>query len=151
VADIRRQLITDAVVARVAALGSWLTVYRAEIRNPDGSTHLATLPNDDRVSSYVVAYPYAGSPTGERDLGDTLVDLDYGIQLTCVAGYAADCEYLVDQVHPQMYLWTPTVTGLVFGRFRPPPGFDPGPVRRDPDVTPPRFSVPLQYRIPVTT
>lgn len=141
----RQQLVTDAVDARLASLSPTVDVFRGEVTaSPD------ILPNG-RVKSYVVYYPFGPSDGPDANVGDTVTDLTYTCQITCVAGFEADCEYLVDQVAGLMNRWTPTVAGLVFGRFRPPPGYDPGPVRRDDTVKPVRFWVPLQYRITATT
>jgi len=147
VPSLRAQLITDSVQARAQTL-SGVTVYRSEVEdNPP------RLSGDDRVAPYLVLYPFPGNPGPAGDLGDTAVDLDYTFQATCVAGYSRDCEHLVDLVHPLYFCWTPTVTGLgpsQIGTFKPPPGYDPGPVRIDRTISPPRFSVPLQYRLTAT-
>jgi hypothetical protein len=147
VPEVTRRLITDAVLARLQTL-TGVAVYRGEV--VDHPPALANDP-DGRVGPYVILYPFGGTPGPEVDLGDTTVDLVYSCQVTCAAGYSTDCEYLTDRVHPLLFRWAPTVTGLVCGPLRPPPGFDPGPVRRDDQPLPPRFYVPLQFRSIVTT
>lgn len=136
---LRRKLITDAVVTQAKTLPN-VQVFRGEIDDP-----VATLPNSSRVNRYIVIYPFGGDPGPDRELSDTAIDLDYGFQATVVAGYATDAEYLIDQTYALFYRWIPAVTGLVFGSFRPPTGYDPGPMRRDDDVQPPRFWSPLQF------
>jgi hypothetical protein len=143
VPSIRSQLITDAVFARLKTVVG-LNVYRSEV--DDQPPQISS--DDPRVAPYVVLYPFPGNPGG--DLADASVDLDYTCQVTCAAGYSADCEHLVDVVHPLLYTWTPAVAGVVLGYFKPPLGYDPGPVRIDRTIAPPRFSVPLQFRLIAT-
>lgn len=144
VASPRQQLVTDAVIARLATTG--FIVYRAEV-----ATTVPVQPATGRIAPYLVAYPFGKAGGPDPDLGDSTNDLTYTVQVTCVAGFSADTEYVVDQVNGILNRWTPTVTGMVCGTLRPPPGYDPGPVRPDYTVTPPRFWVPLQYRTTVTT
>lgn len=141
---VQRRLITDAVLARLSGQ-SW-KLYDGEV--PSNVPLIGG--TGGRIQSYVVAYPFGGRPGPDAELSDTAADLEYTIQLDCAAAYREDTEYLVDQVNLLMYRWTPTVSGLVFGSFRPPLGYDPGPVRRNGQAKPPRFWVPLQYRINVT-
>lgn len=140
----RQQLITDAVIARLGGLG--FTVYRAEV-----TSSVPVLSTTGRIAPYLVAYPFGKAAGPDGNLGDSTDDLTYTVQVQCVAGFAADCEYVVDQVDGRLNRWTPSVTGYACGTFRPPVGYDPGPVRRDETVTPVRFWVPLQYRTTVTT
>jgi hypothetical protein len=143
---IRGQKISDAVEARLNTL-TGVTVYRSEV-----ATTPPTVANSGgRVAPYVVLYPAATTPTDDLDLADTTSDCSYAMQLTCVAGYSPDCEYLVDRVQALIFRWAPTVAGVAFASFRPPVGYQSGPVRRDQDVSPPRFWVPLQFVIPATT
>lgn len=142
----RQQLISDAVNDRLLTLAPSIDVFRGEL-----TTSPVIVPETGRVAPYLVHYPFGRADGPDPNVGDIVTDLTYTNQITCVAGFEADCEYVVDQVDGLMNRWTPTVTGLVFGRFRPPPGYDPGPVRRDDTVKPVRFWVPLQYRVTATT
>lgn len=136
------RLITGAVMTRLAGF----TVYRGEV-----DPHPPTLPDSGRTAPYVVVWPFGAKDGPDTNLGDTVTDLIYTGQLTCAGGFVEDCEYLAGQVDALMNRWIPALAGVVFGAFRPPPGFDPGPVQRDPDVLPPRFFVPLQYQVTATT
>jgi hypothetical protein len=141
---IRAQLITDVVLTQLRTL-TGVAVYRSEVEdNPP------RLPDSDRVGPYAVLYPFPGNPGPGGDLAGTADDLDYTFQVTCAAGFSADCEALVDRVTHLLFRWTPTVAGIVLGQLLPPPGYDPGPVRIDRTIAPPRFSVPLQYRLIAT-
>lgn len=142
----RLQLVSDAVETRLRTLSPALTVGRGEL-----STSPPIMPENGRVAPYAVLYPFGPADGPNLDLGDTAADLTYTCQINVAAGFETDCEYWIDQVVGLMNRWTPAVSGLVFGRFRPPTGYEPGAVRRDDTVTPPRFWLPLQYRIPVTT
>lgn len=142
----RVQLISDAVDDRLKTLAPSIDVYRGEI-----TTSPPIVPETGRIAPYLVYYPFGPVDGPDPNVGDTITDLTYTVQVTCVAGFEADCEFVVDQVSGLMNRWTPTVAGMTFGRFRPPPGYDPGPIQRDDTVKPPRFFLPLQYRITATT
>lgn len=142
--SIRSLLITSAIEARLDTL-TGVAVYRSEV---DSTPPL--LPNSDRVAPYVVLYPFPGKPGPGGDLAGASDDLEFTCQVSCAAGYSRDCEQLVDRTYALLYRWTPTVAGIVLGQLIPPPGYDPGPVRTDRTITPPRFSVPLQYRLIAT-
>lgn len=141
---IRSQLVTDAIDARLRTLAG-VTVYRGEV--PDQPPRY---PDSDRVAPYVVHYPFPGNPGPGGDLAGSSDDLGYTTQVTCAAGFMEDCERLVDRVHQLLFHWSPTVANLVLGWLDPPPGFSPGPIRVDRSITPPRSSLPLQYRCVAT-
>lgn len=150
--QIRRKVLGDLVDARLKLL-SGLTVYRGEIPDrPPVLMNGATPDPSGRVARHVVWFAGAGSPAVEADVADTNVELDWTFTTICVAGYLDDCLHLVDIVHNQLYRWTPVLAGHAFGRVKPPPGFDPGSVRRiDRAGVPPRFELPLLWRLPLTT
>lgn len=137
-------MLTDAVYTRLKLL-SGITWYRSEVVDQPPQ-----LPDSDRVAPYGVLYPFPGKPGPGGDLAGASDDLDYTCQITVAAGFSADCEFTVDRVHSWMFRWTPTISGIVMGWFDLPPGYDPGPVRIDRTLPPPRFSVPLQYRLTAT-
>lgn len=141
---IRSQLITDVVFARLQTITS-SHHYRDEV--PDNPP---VLPDSGRVDKYDVLYPFPAHPGPGGDLGNQSDDLDYTCQITCAAGFGPDCEWLADKVHQLFFMWAPSVAGIVLGQFQPPPGYDPGPIRIDRSISPPRFSVPLQYRLTAT-
>lgn len=141
---IRAQLLTDVVFAQLGTL-TGITWYRSEV--PDQPPRE---PDSDRVAPYGVLYPFPGHPGPGGDLAGQSDDLDYTFQVTVAAGFSADCERAVDRTHQLLFRWTPTIAGIVLGQLVPPPGYDPGPVRIDRTISPPRFSVPLQYRLTAT-
>lgn len=141
---IRSQIITDAIVQRLNTIPG-VKIYRVEVEDQP-----PRMVDSDRVAPYAVLYPFPGNPGPGGDLGNTSDDLDYTCQITVAAGFATDCEAAVDKVHQKMYLFTPTIAGVVLGQLIPPPGYDPGPIRIDRTITPPRSSLPLQYRCVVT-
>jgi hypothetical protein len=138
-------MLTTVVDDRLKTL-TGVTVYRGEV--PDQPPKLED--GSGRVAPYVVHYPFPGKPGPGGDLAGESDDLEYTTQVSCAAGYVQDCEYLVDRVHQLMFRWTPSVAGVVLGQFVPPPGYDPGPVRVDRTISPPRSSLPLQYRLVAT-
>jgi hypothetical protein len=144
---IRRKVLGDLFEARMKLL-TGVTIYRGEI-----PTDPPAIPDDPsgRVAPYVVIFGSAGSPDIDPDLGDENDDLLWTAHLICSAGWEADAQQLIDRIHSHIYRWSPTTTGGVsFGRLRPPPGYDPGPVRCNETVKPPRFWSPLQYQLPLT-
>jgi len=133
----------DAVVAAVTArLTSQLTgVLRYDLEAVD----VPLIPGSgSRVQPYYVLTPFPGGPSGEDDLADTLVDIEFSCQITCVAAEVGDLMSLVTRVDAAMLRWSATIPGLGCGRFRPPPGYQP-PTLLDRTVTPHRPYVPLQY------
>lgn len=150
---ISRKQLADLVEKRLRDNLTNATVYRGEV--PDKPPVIQTAGKDDpsgRIAPYVVLYTGAGNPTVEADLGRGGVELDWSFQTNCVAGYDADCGRLVDRVTDLLFRWVPQLDGHAFGLIEPPPGFDPGPIRRQ-DLTgiPPRFFAPLQWRLSITT
>lgn len=141
---IRSQLITDQVEAKLNEING-LTVYRSEVEDQP-----PRYPDSDRVAPYAVLYPFPGKPGPGGDLAGVSDDLDYGCQVTVAAGFVRDCEAAVDAVHQKLYRLSLTVAGVVFGQLIPPPGYDPGPIRVDRSISPPRSSLPLQYRCVAT-
>lgn len=150
---IRRKVLGDLAEARLAGVAGSPTIYRGEI--PDQPPVLMNGPTPDpsgRVAKHVVLFGGGGNPIVEADVADCNTELDWMFTTICVAGYEADCLDLVDDVSVQLYRWTPALTDHVFGRVAPPPGFDPGsPRRMDRKGLPPRFELPLLWRLYVTT
>lgn len=99
---------------------------------------------DGRVASYAVLYyspgrRYASAMDGRQ------VSLDGTFQVTCVGGNPTRALWCVDQVITQLAGAAVTVDGAP-RRIRVVED-DPGTVRRDDDVTPPRHYVPLRFRL----
>lgn len=139
VADPRQKLITDAVKARAQTLAS-CQVFVGEVDAP-----IATLANSDRAGRYVVIYPFGATDGPDINLAEAGGDIGYGFQVNCAAGFPSDAEFLVDQVRGLFNRWTPTVSGMVVGMFRPPVGYQPGPLRINEAVQPARFWMPMQF------
>lgn len=125
-----------------------VSVYRGEV--PKGEPPL--LPDDSgRIGPYVVLFDGVGTPDIEPDLAGQNVDLRWSSQMIVGAGWQADCSATVDRICDLVYRWSPSIPGLAAGRTEPPPGYDPGPLRRNDSVSPPRWWTPLQWRLDVTT
>lgn len=143
--DLNRSLLTQAVKARLVARVGGVTadtVYEGEADD---------VPVDDGYADkYLCLYPSAGVPSPEDDLAAQSIDLDWGIQITCAAGFQVWVEELITDVHAAMFRWSPTVGVLVCGMFAPPLGFNPGSIMWDRDYAPHRPFVPLQYTTRVT-
>ncbi len=143
---ISRHELTVAVFDRLDTLAN-LTVFKAEVPSKPPVIDDAS----GRVGPYAVVYPTGGTPNSDVDLGDSNDDLDWGVQVTVAAGYLEDLMYTVDQVDGLLFRWSPTLAGAHVGRLHPPLGFNSGPARRDEDVSPPRFWLPLLYQLTATT
>lgn len=152
VVPIRRKVLGDLVDTRLQDLAG-VIIYRGEI--PDIPPVIQTPSGPDpsgRVAKHVVFFGGAGDPTVEADVADYNTELAWSFTTICVAGYHDDCLDLVDDTTALLHRWTPLLEDHVFGRVKPPPGFDPGSPRRiDRKGLPPRFELPLLWQLPVTT
>lgn len=150
---IRRKTLGDLFETQLGTVAG-VTVFRGEV--PAKPPLIQTAGQDDpsgRIAPYVAFFPSAGRAgiDDEFDLANVHEDLVWTVQLLCAAGYAADLDALIDRVWAAIFRWTPVSDGLAFGAMEPPPGYDPGPMRRNDNVTPPRFWTPMQFQLPVTT
>lgn len=150
---ISRKQLADLVELRLRNGLTNASVYRGEV--PNKPPVIQTAGADDpsgRVAPYVVLFTGAGNPIIEASLDGSGRELDWSCQTNCVAGYDEDCGRVVDRVHDLLFHWSPTIDGHAVGWFEPPPGFDPGPVRPQhfPGL-PPRFFLPMQWRLSATT
>lgn len=146
------------VIARLPLITAVETRLGAQLPTTDPPTtgHLSepvdvpTLDTDGHVQRYWVLHPFGGSPSLERDLAEAGVDLLWTFQVTVAAGFARDVYALATRIDEALYRWSPSVSGYVCGLLRPPPGFEPGPARKDTSVKPHRFWLPLQYQTTIT-
>lgn len=145
-----RRLLGRAVYDRLA--GDWLAVYFGEVADEVPVLSKDGEPDPSgRVVAYAVVHPTAGNPNDDTDLGDSSIDLDWGVQVTVAAGFTDDALAAVDFVHTRLHRWRPAdLDGFHTDGLVPPPGYDPGPLRRDRDTTPHRLWLPLQYRLTAT-
>lgn len=150
---ISRKVLGDLLDARLKTL-TGVTVYRGEVPGKPPVIQTNGTPDPSgRTAPYVVFFSSPGTPgvDDEIDVADLHEDLLWSVQLICSAGYEADLDYLVDRVWGVLYRWSPEVDGLECGPMKPPPGYDPGPARRNDNVTPPRHWTPMQFQLPITT
>lgn len=121
---------------------------------PDGTVETVPAIAGDRlqrVQRYVVITPFGGNETAEQALDSSRqVDVDWGFQVTCAAGFPRDALAVAGLVDATFYLWRLDVEGLQSGRLRPPEGYSPGPEQVDTDVSPHRFWLPMQYGTTIT-
>ena len=149
---IRRKVLGDLAHDRLTSLAG-VVIFRGEI--PDIPPVIQTPGGPDpsgRVAKHLVFFGGAGDPVIEADVADCNTELAWSFTTICVAGYEADCLDLVDDTFNLLHRWTPVLDDHVFGRVKPPPGFDPGsPRRQDRKGLPPRFELPLLWQLDVTT
>ncbi|VXC44129.1 hypothetical protein [Nocardioides sp. AX2bis] len=145
---VSRLVVAKALMARLDGI-TWATAHLGAI----DTAKARPVDADGRVSPYVVLYPGLGRVRDAEDTvtGSSSADLALLFQLTCVAGVADALLDLFDAVHDQVHLWSPGIAGIGGGRFRTPPGYDPGPMRRNDQANPPRFWSPMQYQLDTTS
>lgn len=144
---IRHSPLVDVVEGRLTDQLPTVKGYLSE------ATDVPLAPGSSRVGRYYVLHPFGGSLNPERALGEGAVDKDWTVQITAAAGTPRDALAVATLVDAAMMLWTPTFPpelGWRAGWFKPPDGYDPGPVQTDRDYTPHRYFLPLQYRTTIT-
>lgn len=106
----------------------------------------ATPPKDPdgRVHGYAVLYMFAGRPA-DLMLAATQDSLFAGFQVTCVGGDPTRALWCLDKVRTALVGAFITVDGRQHQITA--SEFDPGSVRRDDDVTPPRHYIPDRYDV----
>jgi hypothetical protein len=128
---------TAAVLTRLGEV-SGLTVYDGEVPNtPPVSAE------DGRVRPYAVVYPGAGAPV-RGSLSGATSEVPWAFQVTAVGGDRSRCLWAVKKVDGVLLDVRLTVTDWSTSRITRDPGPD---IRADNDVQPPRFYVPLLYRL----
>lgn len=114
------------------------------------NTYDAEVPNnppldpDGRVHAYAVLYMAPGRPTA-LTLDATQGSLFAGFQVTCVGGDPTRALWCLDKVRGALVGAFITVDGREHQITA--SEFDPGTVRRDDDVTPPRHYIPDRYDV----
>lgn len=156
---ISRRLLSNAMATRALGVTN-ATGYVGQVGAMNGlpgndDTTPADPPTkgagDLRVQPYFILFSAVGVPGSELDLGDSLVDLDWPIQITAAGGDIDDVLALVDRIHNLFWRWTPAAAdGVICGPLRVPDGWNPG-VLTDRQFTPHRFYVPLRYQLTAHT
>jgi len=103
-------------------------------------------PNDPRVGHYIVLHPGGGAPTEDRNQADDVVEHDWTCQLNVVTGDQNKLAPLLDVVTGLMQGWQP-LDRADCGRFD--QIGDLGTGLKDKNQTPPRFWLPLIYRVAI--
>jgi hypothetical protein len=101
---------------------------------------------DDRVHAYTVYYPSPGR-SWPRMLDAAPDSLAWSFQVTCAGGDRTRTLWCVGKVRAQLTgarLTLPDGTSVLITEAT-----DPGPIRRDDDVKPPRFYVPLLFNVTI--
>lgn len=139
-AEVRAHHAAVLAVLRAIAPGplpaAYLGVHDGEVTSP---------PNDPtgRVHPYCVLYGGPGDAATSA-LSAEYIDLWWTFQVTCVAGTPTGAYWARDKVTAALAGAALTVPGrTVLVR---PDGHDEGPLRRDDDLTPPRFWIPTGWR-----
>lgn len=99
---------------------------------------------DGRVHAYAVLYTFGGRPA-DLMLSATQDSLFSGFQVTCAGGDPTRALWCLDKVRNALVGAFITVDGRQHQITA--SEFDPGPVRRDDDVTPPRHYIPDRFDV----
>lgn len=139
-------LVVDAQPLKAAVVERLITECPDILGFPNGeAVDVPYLPDSDqRVVPYWVLAPSTTTPGDEHDLGDTMVDGDWFLQITVAAGMTDDLLAATAKIQAALYRWAPTVDGVVCGPLRPPIGFQPRTLW-DRQETPKRPYIALQY------
>lgn len=129
----------DAILAAVTVPN--LKLYDGEI--PQGDP--PPLDTDNRVKPYAVLYLATGLAVRTSLSGSSDDYIDLSFQMTCVGGDQWRCLWAVDTVLTALLDRRLAVPGQTPTRIR--QDGSAGPVRRDDQVSPPRFYVPLLLRV----
>lgn len=115
----------------------------ANVNAFDGEVDAPPLDGDGRVHAYAVYYPGPGWAHALLACGGT-DSLDWSFQVTCAGGDRTRVLWCIQQVRGALSGSRISVGGqqLTISETG-----DPGPIRRDDDVSPPRFYVPLQFAL----
>ena len=160
--SIPRRLIGRAIAARLVGVTNatgWYGQIGAKYPLIPGQTVPATPPpksaTDNRVAPYFIVEPGIGAPTGEVDLGMSLVDSVPTFTIRAAAGDPDDLLGLVERIDALLHRWSPgvitTTDGpVVCGPLLVPGGYEP-PFLTDNTVSPPRHYSPLQYQLTAHT
>ena len=114
----------------------------ANVNAFDGEVTNPPLDPDGRVHAYAVYYPNPGHAHSLR-AGRTAHTLNWGCQVTCVGGDRTRALWCIQKVRTAL-----TGARLVIDGRRSilTEIGNPGPLRRDDDVSPPRLYLPLEFR-----
>lgn len=134
----------DVVWALLDAV-TGVNTYDGEIVDAQGKpTTPPRAATSDRVAAYAVLYFSPGRRHANALNGDQR-SIEGAFQVTCVAGDPSSALWCVDKALAALAGVSVTVDGVARQiRVR---EDDPGPVRRDDNVTPPRHYVPLQFQL----
>lgn len=155
---ISRRALLNAVGTRLVAVTN-ATGYVGQIGAMYGLPGITGTPadpppkssSDPRIRPYFILEPGAGAPTGEADIADCYVDLDWPFTVRAVAGDPNDLLALIDRIDALLWRWSPGQVGDAHtGRVLHQPGYMP-PVIPDTNQTPHRHFSPLQYRLTAHT
>lgn len=135
-------LVADPVWSLIDAIAN-VNTYDAEIVNEDRDPITPPLDPDGRVHAYAVYYPSPGLARAVTLDADPDV-LDFPFQVTCVGGDRGRALWCINQVRQALTGKWVTVAGQEL-QIR--EDLNPGPVRRDDNVSPPRHYFPLQFVI----
>lgn len=135
------RLAADGVWALLAAV-SGVNSYRGEVVDASGNPATPPADPDGRSHPHAIFYPASGRVPTER-LGGGALNVNWSFQITCVGGDPNRAMWTVDKVRAALLYKRLTLDGAPTGCIY--EDADTGPVRRDDDVQPARFFVPLVF------
>lgn len=134
--------LADPVWALLDAV-TGVNTYDGELVDANGNKVKPPADSDGRVHAYAVYYPGAGLAHAVLACGGT-DSLDWTFQVTCAGASRVQALWCVDKVRAALSGVTITVRGQALTIHE---TTDTGTVRRDDDVSPSRFYVPLLFAV----
>lgn len=152
---IRAKVLGDQLVDRLNLMPGRpvVKVYRGEITGALPVRIVGGQPDKSgRVDPYVVVFDGTGTDEIEAGLARVCDEqLRWTPGVTIGAGFSEDCIQTYDRVKAWLRPWRPVLADVSAGFLTLPDGYDPGPPRPDRTVAVPRFFIPLQFRLDLTT
>lgn len=109
----------------------------------------AAMDKDGRAHPYAAVYAGAGNLSGDA-LAGAQTELDWPFQVTCAGGDPDRARRAITRVRARLVGHELTVDGLTVGRIVEDPSVQPGPLRIDREVAPPRWYTPMMFRLQAT-
>lgn len=107
---------------------------------------VAVMDGDNKAHPYVAVYPSPGTPD-RAPLATAATGLLWSFQTTCAGGDVTRALRALTRTRTQLEGQRLVVDGLVVGVLHEREFYDPGPLRQDTDVAPPRWWTPLQWDV----
>ena len=138
-------LLVAAVETRLMSLNTTTTRLDVFVGEPT-----AVMDSDGRAHPYTAIYPSPGQAL-RRPMAGTATELLWSFQTTCAGGDPTRALRAIQRVRDRLDGHRLTIDGLIVGVLREQEFYEPGPLRPDKDVSPPRWWAPLMWDLHATS